>query len=167
MKLINGKRVTTVTRHGLYGFFGEYAFLSNFEPSPLKLTGVIADGLTYATSEHAYMALKSRDILVRKGIAELTTPRMARDAGQLIGMREDWDSYKPHAMLAAVRAKFQQNPLLAQKLLTTGMLYLEETNNWGDTYWGVVAGAGLNMLGKTLMQVRAELHLNPGLVSCT
>lgn len=164
MKLIDGKRVTTLTRHGLYGFFGEYAFLSNFEPSPLQLTGASADGLTYATSEHAYMALKSKDLRVRATIAELATPRLARDAGQLISMRADWDSYKPHAMLAAVRAKFQQNPKLAQKLLSTGMHYLEESNNWGDRYWGVVAGEGLNMLGKTLMQVRLELQLNPSLV---
>lgn len=44
------------------------------------------------------------------------------------------------------------------QLLATGTRYLEETNTWGDTYWGVCEGKGLNMLGKTLMQVRDELR---------
>ena len=61
-------------------------------------------------------------------------------------------------MLRVLRAKFAQNPELAMQLLATGTRYLEETNTWGDTYWGVCEGKGLNMLGKTLMQVRDELR---------
>lgn len=34
---------------------------------------------------------------------------------------------------------------------------LIEGNHWGDTYWGVCYGQGLNHLGKTLARVRAEL----------
>lgn len=157
MQLIDGQRVSTLTPYGLYGFFGEYSFLSNFEPSPLKLQGAHADGLLYATSEHAYMAMKSHDLAVRHFISRLPTPRLARDAGQVIALREDWASFRTEAMLAAVRAKFTQNPHLAKRLLATGLLYLEETNNWGDRFWGVVEGQGQNMLGKILMQVRTEL----------
>lgn len=151
------KRYPTITPHGIYGFFQEYRFLSNFEHSYLRLEGSYADGICYPTAEHAYMALKSEDLAVRQAIADLATPREARDAGQLITLRPNWDAVKPLAMLATLRAKFRQNPVLAEELLRTNNRYLEETNNWGDVYWGVCEGEGLNMLGKTLMQVRAEL----------
>ena len=39
------------------------------------------------------------------------------------------------------------------RLIDTAGLYLEETNDWGDQFWGV-DGTGLNMLGHTLMFVR-------------
>lgn len=157
MQITNNARHPTVTAHGIYGFFQEYRFLSNFEPSPLRLEGTYADGLTYPTAEHAYMALKSLDIAMREDVAELSTPQQAREKGQIIALRPDWEKFKPHAMLAVLRAKFRQNPELALRLKHTKMLYLEEANNWGDVYWGVDQKIGLNMLGKTLMQVRAEL----------
>lgn len=37
-----------------------------------------------------------------------------------------------------VRAKFTQNPDLADKLLATGDAHLEEGNTWGDRIWGTV-----------------------------
>ena len=61
-------------------------------------------------------------------------------------------------MLDVVRAKFDQHPDLAQKLLATGDEELVEGNDWGDIYWGVYKGHGKNMLGKILMRVRAELR---------
>ena len=160
-----GKRHPTVNTFGIFGFFDEYRFLSNFQDAPLLLQGQYADGIRYPTSEHAYMAQKTRDLVERQRIAALPRPSMAKDEGQLIVLRADWETYKQHAMLAAIRAKFRQNPELAQRLLATHLLYLEETNNWGDQYWGVVDGVGLNMLGKILMQVRMELQLNPGLIT--
>ena len=48
-------------------------------------------------------------------------------------------------------------PELGQMLLETGNSPLEETNSWGDTYWGVCKGVGKNMLGKLLMEVRNEI----------
>lgn len=167
MQFIDNIRHPTVTAYGIYGFFGKYRFLSNFHPAPLKLEGIHADGLTYPTSEHAYMALKTQDMGTRMRIAALRTPRAAREEGQLIELRKDWDVFRPVAMLAALRAKFRQNPELADLLLATGLLYLEETNNWGDRYWGVVDGEGLSMLGKTLMQVRKELQESPELICRT
>ena len=61
-------------------------------------------------------------------------------------------------MLNVVRAKFDQHPDLAQKLLETGDEELVEGNTWGDRYWGVCGGKGKNMLGKILMRVREELR---------
>ena len=61
-------------------------------------------------------------------------------------------------MLNLVRAKFKQNPGLAEKLLNTGERELVEGNQWGDTFWGVCSGKGENVLGKILMQVRLEIR---------
>lgn len=57
-----------------------------------------------------------------------------------------------------VRAKFEQNPDLRQKLLSTGSEELIEGNTWGDTFWGVCKGSGQNWLGRILMFVRDEVR---------
>lgn len=148
-----GVRHATVTEHGIYGFFSEHKWLSNFGAGAVEL-----DGVRYPTSEHAYMAEKVRDITLREQIAAQSSPGAAKHFTAALPWREDWADYRPHAMLRVLRAKFAQNPALAMQLLDTGTRYLEETNTWGDTYWGVCEGEGLNMLGKTLMQVRDELR---------
>ena len=37
-------------------------------------------------------------------------------------------------------------------------LKLVEGNTWGDRFWGVCGGVGLNWLGRLLMQVRDEVR---------
>lgn len=64
-------------------------------------------------------------------------------------------------MASLVTQKFDKalNPELYQKLQNTGNKYLEETNYWEDTYWGVhkteakEEGVGENNLGKLLMKI--------------
>jgi len=63
-------------------------------------------------------------------------------------------------MRDVVWAKFSQNPDLAARLVATGEKFLEETNWWNDTYWGVYQGKGKNMLGQILMETRARLLAN-------
>ena len=82
----------------------------------------------------------------------------AKRLGRRVRLRSDWEQVKYDVMLDVVRAKFNQHPDLAQKLLATGDEELVEGNDWGDTYWGVCNGRGKNMLGKILMRVRAELR---------
>lgn len=60
-------------------------------------------------------------------------------------------------MYKLLRAKFVQEPMRS-KLLETGEAYLEETNYWKDTFWGVYNGTGENRLGRLLMLVRDELR---------
>ena len=58
-------------------------------------------------------------------------------------------------MVAIVFDKFLRNKDLRQKLLDTSERYLEELNNWGDTFWGVdINKGGQNNLGKILMKTR-------------
>jgi predicted NAD-dependent protein-ADP-ribosyltransferase YbiA (DUF1768 family) len=49
-------------------------------------------------------------------------------------------------------------PEFGDRLLETGNLYIEETNTWNDTYWGVCGGKGRNKLGKILMVIREDLR---------
>ena len=73
-------------------------------------------------------------------------------------LRDDWEFYRVAAMLDVLTLKFQQNPDIALLLKNTGNLYLEETNDWNDKFWGAdMIGSGLNMLGKCLMIVRNNL----------
>lgn len=44
------------------------------------------------------------------------------------------------------------------RLLETGDAMLIEGNTWGDTFWGVCNGQGLNVLGNLLMEIRQELR---------
>lgn len=140
-----------VTPEGIFGFFEEHRFLSNFEMEPLTV-----EGITYPSSEHAYMAQKTLDRDLQKVVAETPTCGRVKRLGQSIPLRTDWEFYRVAAMMHVLRIKFQ-NPRLRDLLLNTGDKYLEETNWWGDRFWGVCEGIGLNMLGKCLMLIRSEL----------
>ncbi len=143
----------------ILGFDGEYRFLSNFWPSQFQ--GKLPFNNTvhvFKTVEHFYQAAKAMYLADALKVVYATTPGRAKRFGGKIVLRPDWDSIKDEVMLMAVRAKFFSNKELADALLATGDAYLEETNTWGDTYWGVCNGKGLNKLGLILMQVRDELR---------
>lgn len=145
------KYITSVTEEGIFGFFGSYRWLSNFYYVDIHI-----DGKVYTSSEAAYM---SRKTFLESEKQMLTTlaPKEAKNYGQQVSLRPDWEEVKYDEMLKVIRLKFT-DASLAEKLLSTGDLYLEETNHWGDTYWGVCDGVGHNNLGKILMSVRDELR---------
>jgi N-glycosidase YbiA len=130
------------------GFSGQYRFLSNFYPSMIY---------KYPTVEHFYQAMKTHDQELRSRIAACTTPGEAKRMGRNLDLRKDWEDIKNDVMHLGLRIKFSDSAL-ATRLLATGDEYLEETNTWGDTYWGVCDNVGLNMLGKLLMLLREELQ---------
>jgi ribA/ribD-fused uncharacterized protein len=133
------------------GFFGEYRWLSNFE-----VCDIYFDGELYDSTEAAYMAGKTTDSFLRSQFNKKSniTPKEARDFGRRITLRPDWDKVRYDTMSAVVFDKFYRNLELREKLLATGNKYLEETNHWGDQYWGVCDGKGESNLGKILMSVR-------------
>jgi ribA/ribD-fused uncharacterized protein len=131
-------------------FRGKYYFLSNFYSVPVK-----HGFLTFTNTEAAFHSEKCP---VRSGEFTKLNPSEAKRLGRRVRLRSDWEQVKDQVMLDVVRAKFDQHPDLAQKLLATGDEELVEGNDWGDIYWGVYKGYGKNMLGKILMRVRAELR---------
>lgn len=81
---------------------------------------------------------------------------VAKRLGKTVTMRDDWDEIKVDIMREIVQAKFDQHEHLREMLLATEDAILEEGNHWGDTFWGVCRGKGLNMLGKILMDLREQ-----------
>lgn len=136
---------------GIYGFFDGARFLSNFTP-----VNIFYGGIHYPSTEHAYQASKCAEALDKLVIASMPTPGKAKRAGRDIKIRDDWDEIKLQVMEDLQRLKYQ-DPELRERLLETDTLYIEETNTWGDTFWGVCKGVGQNHLGKILMKIRDEL----------
>ena len=107
--------------------------------------------------------MKTDDKVSQETIRHLKKCGDARRAGKLVSLRHNWDAYKETAMLEVVRAKFVQNPDLAQKLLDTEDAELVEGNTWHDNFFGNCSCPrcknveGKNVLGKLLMFVRKEI----------
>lgn len=135
-------------------FEGNAAFLSNFYPAPIEW-----QGLLFPSVEHAYQAAKCRDAADRARFTHGTAIE-AKQFGQSVPLRPDWDAVKPAVMLDLVRLKFEI-PALARRLRATGTAELVEGNLWNDRFWGVCGGTGRNELGRILMQVRDELTAVP------
>jgi hypothetical protein len=135
-------------------FRGKHSFLSNF-----YICNVTIDDETYETTEHYYQSQKATNEAVRKAIASASSAKVAKKMGRNIVCRTDWDDVKDTVMLKALRAKFSI-PELAKMLVDTGNAIIEESNEWGDVYWGIDSdtGKGQNKLGKMLMQIRDEIH---------
>ncbi|GAG28944.1 unnamed protein product [marine sediment metagenome] len=135
-------------------FRGKYRFLSNFWGSPFSY-----DGIRYPTNEHFYQAMKSYVPATRREIVKASTPGKAkRLGGSIRSIRGDWEKIKVKVMYVGLKLKFE-NPALAKKLKATFPKKLQEGNLWGDETWGVnlKTGAGQNLLGILLMQIRTEL----------
>lgn len=136
--------------YNVKGFDGRYRFLSNFYPAP-----VYFEGIKYPSSEHAYQAAKTENPATRASMFINCTAGQAKKQGKILTIREDWSRIKFDVMSSIVFDKFYRNMDLRLELLATGKKYLEETNHWHDTYWGVCDEKGENNLGIVLMGVRS------------
>lgn len=142
----------------ILGFFDEYRFLSNFEGP-----GFTIDGVFYKTNEHFYQAWKAENVTDFMFVRQAKTPGEAKKRGRTVKIRPEWDEIKLAVMETGLRGKFNtegddDQRIAAEKLLATGDAYLEETNGWGDTFWGVCGDTGSNHLGIQLMALREELR---------
>ena len=145
------RKAASEIEHAISQFNGRYGFLSNFYPCKIKY-----DGLEYENAEAAFQAQKTlgeSERLQFCGIDASTAKRL----GRRVKLRTDWEKVKDDIMLTIVREKFSQNPEIGEMLLKTGSAALIEGNTWGDRYWGVRNGEGLNKLGYILMLVRSEI----------
>lgn len=133
-------------------FQDEHRFLSNFYPSP-----IVVDGKRYPTVEHAFQAAKTNNDKDKEMIRQAASPGLAKKFGREVRLRPDWEKVKDSVMKNLLELKFQI-PELRAKLLATGKVRLVEGNTWGDTYWGVCRGEGLNTLGYFLMDIRAGIR---------
>jgi ribA/ribD-fused uncharacterized protein len=150
--------MSDMARRHIMEFRGAWAFLSNFHPAVLTW-----EGITYPTSEHAFNAGKTTEADLRRWIAAADTPKEAKRRGHQVRLRDRWDEeVRYDVMRKVLRAKFTADPRRIAALLGTGDAELIEGNTWHDIHWGVCTcsrdkGAGLNHLGRMLMELRGEL----------
>lgn len=153
--LLEGSNIVIVDKAvpsgAIHEFRGKYAFLSNLHPCQ-----VVVDGISYLCSEAAFQAQKLP--AEQRGSFAMMDGFKAKREGRKVALPVNWEEIKQQAMRDVVKAKFAQNPDLAARLLDTGEKILIERNTWGDTYWGVYNDQGQNILGRILMEVRAELR---------
>lgn len=124
----------------------------------------VYDNILWDSVEAAFQAQKSLDTEIRKQFASLT-PGQAKSRGRKVLLRPDWETVKYNLMYKICLEKFKQNEDLKELLLSTGdALLVENTTGWHDNIWGCctcarcrVANTSKNLLGVTLMRVRAAL----------
>lgn len=161
-----GQRPTDPTI--IRSFSGEYRFLSNFHPSPIRAelaasanSSPLFDRI-YPTAEHMYQAWKTDDPQWWERIAEARTAATAKRLGQQAPLRPDWEEQKFHLMEQVLLLKFGQNPDLGGQLAATGTAVLVEGNSWHDQTWGDCSCPehntvpGRNALGVILMRLRLD-----------
>lgn len=135
--------------NGIYGFKEEYRWLSNF--ATLE-TPIMMYGIKFYTTEQLYQACKCKrmdQFVLFDGL----TAAESKKFGRTVEMRRDWNRIRIPVMHRIQMIKYTQpkfNALLAQ----TSGLYIEETNDWGDVFFGVCNGVGENHLGKIIMDIR-------------
>lgn len=142
-------QIYKVTDEAIYGFFKDHRFLSNFHLHHIEW------GFVFGHNEAAYQAAKCKKVSDMIAFTN-TTPAEAKKLGRKVELREDWEEIKDDIMFLINWKKFQ-DIVLQDQLLATGTKYLEETNYWGDRYWGVCNGQGQNKLGVILMRIREIL----------
>lgn len=140
----------------IYSFSNNYSFLSNFYPATINFEGQV-----YNSVEHAFQAAKTVDKKERAIVASMHLAASAKNAGQHVSLRDDWDIIKVDVMRDLVFQKFQVYTL-RKKLSATSPEILVEGNYWCDNFWGncccgkCKSTPGLNQLGYILMHVRDQ-----------
>ena len=138
-------------------FRDQYAFLSN-----MFACKVHYQGETFPCVETAFQIAKCADeddwslFMNRRGF--WCDGRTARTIGHKVKLRSDWDDYRLDVMYELLEDKFYHNEGLRKALCDTGNIYIQEDNDWGDTFWGVYKGKGYNMLGKMIMEIRQNIQ---------
>ena len=119
----------------------QYRFLSNAFGASFQV-----DGVWYRTVEHYLQAHRTTVPFERAQIRMAQTPTEAKELGSTAGSRSDWEAIGLDVLRRGVRAKFEQNPVLRQRLLDTEdeQLKEDETEQTG--------------LGQVLMETRDQLR---------
>lgn len=148
-------------------FWGDNDVFSNFYNTSFEYHGINVD-----SSEQAFMMEKAwafKDTEIARDIYHARSAQEAKKLGRQVRNYDDavWSRIRYDKMVKVLRVKFSDSDL-TEKLLATGNRILVEASPY-DKIWGVGLSEatpkvldpknwqGQNLLGKALMQVRAEL----------
>lgn len=158
------QKAKTVEMGGEIYFASESSFLSNFAPAP-----IVEGGVVYVTAEHLYQARKcaylgAEDKKMR--VVSAPSPLAAKRIADTVMETPEWRQVRDKVMEEVVDAKFDQNQDLAEKLLNTGDIPINEATHNDHFGIGVTLLAheikdksyrGSNILGKLLVAKRTTL----------
>ena len=133
----------------------------------------VVDGEGYATAEHWMMAEKARlfgDADAESRVFETEDPAEVQAVGRSVRNYDEdrWREHRFEIVVAGSLAKFGQDPVLRDYLLSTEGTVLVEASP-RDAVWGIGMGRddpraarpsewpGLNLLGSALMEARQLL----------
>ena len=141
----------------------EYGWMGNMAPYPIKF-----DGKVWRTSEALFQSMRFDDDNVKEIIRGEKSPMGAkmkakknRDQMVVVPMSE----LDVENMRKCVKMKFDAHPQLKRQLMNTKDAFIyEDIGNrngerhkfWGAKKWSESEGAGNNMMGKILMDLREE-----------
>lgn len=110
----------------------------------------------YFTGEHLFQALKSRKLSEHEYVRKTIDPSEAKRRGREVELRKDWEEIKGALMVAVLLLKFCQHRKLRKELIESHPKGIVEARK--DPIWGQGPdGNGLNMMGNSLVMVRAIL----------
>ena len=138
-------------------FHGARSPLSNFYPCSLTMNNV-----HFKSSEHAFQyqkCIQHGDQSKAANILKAETALDAKRIGDTIPKNSEWNDTMQGKMYDILKAKSRQCPQFVTALINSNSRPLiEDTPN---SYWGRgPEGDGLNMLGRLLTTLRAELQSN-------
>ena len=150
MKSRNEKKIIFCKTRDPYGEF------SNFYVSIMNINGI-----EYLSVENYYQSKKYENTEWEEYIRNQPSPYEAKREAYRKDIKEyikfNWDEIKILVMGKALHHKFK-NPVLRNLLFSTGTAELIEYSKH-DYFWGRNEdGAGYNMLGKLLMELREEIR---------
>ena len=108
------------------------------------------DNIDYCSSENYFQCAKTVSIEERELIRKSGPGLSCWEAGNKIKLRDDWEKVKVFEMYKGNKAKFEQNPELAEKLIfSKGTIGGGQSSDFWN-YWN----------GIMLTRIRAELRKN-------
>jgi ribA/ribD-fused uncharacterized protein len=166
------------------GYQPEYIFFWGHQPEKNESIGkscfsqwwpvtFVIDNILYHSAEQYMMAEKAAlfaDNEIREKILTITDPAEIKESGRMVkGFNEIiWKENRENIVFLGNLAKFQQNQLLKEFLLSTKEKVLVEASPY-DTIWGIglkesdsfvnnpAQWKGINLLGFILMDIRSLL----------
>jgi len=139
-------------------FSMENAFLSNF-----YTTNIYYMKRFWPSVEHAFQASKTFSFKKQEEIRNLPTCKLAKEYGNSLKLRSDWEEVKLDIMYEIVYRKYYDNQWEMRRLINTCGIRLVEGNTWHDNFWGHCMCSSCrskykhNYLGKISMRVRREM----------
>lgn len=118
-----------------------------------------ANGLIYKSPEHWYQSCKAVKMSDKQMICNQPTAGKAKQKGNIIEIRHDWNKIKIDIMKRIQEIRFDQ-PYWEKKLLNYKKLQIIEYNWFHDNFWGAcicdrcLYKEKLNHLGKIIQEIR-------------